>query len=433
MTTHRWIAVAVACGLVVGSAFAQTGATPGEQNAAPPVVGAGEYMRVVDGDERLMLQIAARGFVPKEGTGPKVILVGAVHIGDKAYYHELQGFLDAQDLVLFEGVKPSLGVDAAHGDAAAKVKVTKSRQRFLAVLVSRYKAEHGACPESVEVVLGQARGTVARLGRAALVDAWGNAQQYRVIQDPAVRQGFDIVSLGEDGVAGGESAGADILFSEQKPLTKDELKASGEGIQAKLANALGLEFQLAAVDYNRAAWRNSDMTVDELQEKLEASGLSGGALFSLLDGSSLSSKLVSFILSFIEGNPALAMTCKVMLVETISHSDEMLAAQAGKGGKEMAKMAAFMRVLVVDRNEVVMKDLRAVIDEEPEVKTVALFFGAGHLPDMEKRLVEEFGYERSGEQWFTGMDLDLASVPGGVAQAKQMREMMKKTIEGQRK
>ena len=156
----------------------------------------------------------------------------------------------------------------------------------------------------------------------------------------------------------------------------------------------------------------------------------------MLDGSSLSSKLIGFILKFIEGNPALAMTCKVMLVETLANAEQLMAAHAGKGGKagkERAKMAAFMRVLVIVRNETVMKDLKAVIDEEPDIKSVALFFGAGHLPDMEKRLIEDYGYMHTGEEWFTGMDLDLASVPGGAAQARQMRAMMKKMIEAERK
>ncbi len=50
------------------------------------------------------LEIAVRDYTPLSGKGPTVRLVGAVHIGEKAYYEALQARLDASDVVLFEGV-----------------------------------------------------------------------------------------------------------------------------------------------------------------------------------------------------------------------------------------------------------------------------------------------------------------------------------------
>jgi hypothetical protein len=52
---------------------------------------------------------------------PDIWLVGAVHIGSKPYYASLQKLLDQQDLVLFEGVKPSAKQlkDAEEAKAAA--------------------------------------------------------------------------------------------------------------------------------------------------------------------------------------------------------------------------------------------------------------------------------------------------------------------------
>src|SRR5580700_636954 len=50
------------------------------------------------------LQIAIRKFVPAHGKGAAVWLTGVSHIGDSNYYAALQKHLDAQRLVLFEGV-----------------------------------------------------------------------------------------------------------------------------------------------------------------------------------------------------------------------------------------------------------------------------------------------------------------------------------------
>jgi hypothetical protein len=35
-----------------------------------------------------------------------------------------------------------------------------------------------------------------------------------------------------------------------------------------------------------------------------------------------------------------------------------------------------------------------------------VFYGAGHLPDMEKRLGADFGLKREGEKWLTAWSLE---------------------------
>src|SRR5436190_5270308 len=63
------------------------------------------YMRVARPDSNtVVLQIAARRFVPAHGRGPIIWLSGASHVGESNYFAALQRHLDAQALVLFEGV-----------------------------------------------------------------------------------------------------------------------------------------------------------------------------------------------------------------------------------------------------------------------------------------------------------------------------------------
>lgn len=50
------------------------------------------------------LQVARKVFSPRNGVGPKVTLLSAVHIGEKSFYEELQSHLNKADLVLFEGI-----------------------------------------------------------------------------------------------------------------------------------------------------------------------------------------------------------------------------------------------------------------------------------------------------------------------------------------
>lgn len=53
------------------------------------------------------LRIAVRDYVPLDGAGPRLRLVGAIHIADRAFYGDIQAVLDRADCVLFEGVSES--------------------------------------------------------------------------------------------------------------------------------------------------------------------------------------------------------------------------------------------------------------------------------------------------------------------------------------
>ena len=80
-----------------------------------PGTSPGLCTRVVNvGSNLVQLQIAVRKFVPDRGKGAAVWLTGVSHIGDSNYYATLQKHLDAQTLVLYEGVSAT-----AHGSGDA--------------------------------------------------------------------------------------------------------------------------------------------------------------------------------------------------------------------------------------------------------------------------------------------------------------------------
>jgi hypothetical protein len=43
-------------------------------------------------------------------------------------------------------------------------------------------------------------------------------------------------------------------------------------------------------------------------------------------------------------------------------------------------------------------------------KRIGVFYGAGHLPDMEQRLADDFGLKRAGETWLVAWDLQRSSL-----------------------
>lgn len=418
----------LACWPAESFAQAQTQPIPQAVTAPEP-----KYIAVhesADGST-LSLQVSSRRFKPASDQGPIIQLVGVVHIGDLAYYQQLQTHLKDFDLVLFEGVKPGAAAVAIdNADDAAKVKLTKSRQRLLAIMIERYRKQNGAYPESLEGLAGKLPGSQARVVTGAMLDAWGKPFEYT--QDAGGNAGpdglpakaapsFDLVSQGNG------TPQTLVKFSQQPPLTKSErASGSGQGIQTKLAEALGLSFQLSVMDYNHASWRNSDMTIDEVQAKMAESGASADALFKMLDGSSLSGRIAGFILGIVKANPQLALMTKVMMIETLANADELMEAQTRTtdGG-----MSAFMKVIVHDRNEAVFADLEKVLADEPHMKSVAIFYGAGHLQDMEQRLLTKFGYTFESQTWFDAISVDTKDEPATAAQVKSYRKMMRQMIE----
>jgi hypothetical protein len=62
-------------------------------------------------------------------------------------------------------------------------------------------------------------------------------------------------------------------------------------------------------------------------------------------------------------------------------------------------------LLVVDRNKAALQVLKKEIAKGH--KKIAIFYGAAHMPDFQKRLADDFGLRRDSEEWLQAWDLRL--------------------------
>jgi len=60
-------------------------------------------------------------------------------------------------------------------------------------------------------------------------------------------------------------------------------------------------------------------------------------------------------------------------------------------------------LLITDRNQAAMKVFQKELAKGK--KKVAIFYGAAHMPDFEKRLKEDYGLKRDGVQWLTAWEI----------------------------
>lgn len=263
----------------------------------------------------MALATAVRSFRPARGRGPELWLVGVTHLGHRGYYGELQRLLDAQEVVLYEGVG-------------------------------------------------------------------------------ATNRAFQ------------------------------QSRRNGYSLQEALARALGLEFQLDAIAYDRPHFRNSDLTVHQLSRIMKgetrpaadvsAPGGSGAGssgahegreidlLFEVMEGSGLVGGLARVAVSLVAASPRLQAALKVAMIELLGGLPDDFA----RGRGLPADFQRLLRVLIEERNAVVLHDLSTMVRTRRPPGSVAVLYGAGHMGDLETRIARELAYRPVSERWITALEVD---------------------------
>ena len=81
----------------------------------------------------------------------------------------------------------------------------------------------------------------------------------------------------------------------------------------------------------------------------------------------------------------------------------MMAQQFEDAGGDVSLGGTINRLLVEDRNKACIKVLQQQLTAGK--KKIAIFYGAAHMPDFDKRLKEDFGMKRTESEWFSAWNL----------------------------
>ena len=116
-------------------------------------------------------------------------------------------------VVLIGGIVAFAASRILGGGDRAKANLARAQVQTLAEKVQQYEMDTGGLPPALEALVDNTGNSAGWLGPYAkageLKDPWNHAYVYRV---PGDGQAFDLVSLGKDGQAGGESVDADVKF-----------------------------------------------------------------------------------------------------------------------------------------------------------------------------------------------------------------------------
>jgi hypothetical protein len=170
-------------------------------------------------------------------------------------------------------------------------------------------------------------------------------------------------------------------------------------MQDGMSAILELQHQLDSIDYTKANFVHADMSPDEFAKAMEKRGESFMQLFFRLMGQGMAqnaakgggSNDLDLLMALFSKDRALKL--KILMAEQFNEIDGALAVLDGPEGS----------TILTDRN----KRCFDVLDKQLQdgKKKIGIFYGAAHLPDMERRLLADHGMKRESEQWLAAWNL----------------------------
>lgn len=178
-------------------------------------------------------------------------------------------------------------------------------------------------------------------------------------------------------------------------------------IQRFMKDALELHFQLDDIDYSKPNFVHADLDWETFQKMEEERGESIWGLMlqqmirEMMNPPKDQEEIgVGDLLNALS-SPDRARQLKLLIGRQFGHLEEQM---AGFGGT----------VLITDRNKACFKVLKKELAAGK--KNLAIFYGAGHMEDMEDRL-DLMGFHQTGVEWRTAWD--MTEKPGGHAAPKK--------------
>jgi general secretion pathway protein G len=140
---------------------------------------------------------------------------GGLHQG-ATYGSAMRGFSLIEIIlvvVLIGGIVAFAASRILGGGDRAKANLARAQVQTLAEKVQQYEMDTGTLPGSLDALVANPGNATGWLGPYAkpveLRDPWNHPYEYRV---PGDGQAFDLISLGKDGQAGGESVDGDVKY-----------------------------------------------------------------------------------------------------------------------------------------------------------------------------------------------------------------------------
>ncbi|MFM7073553.1 MAG: hypothetical protein ACKO38_17330 [Planctomycetota bacterium] len=198
-----------------------------------------------------------------------------------------------------------------------------------------------------------------------------------------------------------------VLYELVAPEGTRVPKGGGKGganpvsaLQKGLQTMLALEYQLEHIDYHAANFIHADMTPEEMSQSMADRKESWFQMMLRMMGQGMAQQPR-------QANGDLNLFSALFAKDRATRLKRVFAQQF----EDMEGLSAFDgpegSTLITERNK---KALR-VLDRELMAgkRRIAIFYGAGHMKDMEDRLINEFRMRRVSANWLTAWRMESVS------------------------
>ncbi|TWT98262.1 hypothetical protein [Stieleria varia] len=168
-------------------------------------------------------------------------------------------------------------------------------------------------------------------------------------------------------------------------------------MQTGMKDMLNLQYQLERIDYMAENFRHADMSPEEFSEDLERRGDAVWKMVARMMGAGLASQSsssgdVGMLFAMFSDNRSQKM--KQVMARQLIDMESVTTGINDENGEN---------TLIKGRNAKAFKILKEELDAGKE--NIAVFYGAGHLSDMAKRLEQDFQMKATKTTWLTAWDL----------------------------
>ncbi|QDV41396.1 hypothetical protein Enr13x_12340 [Stieleria neptunia] len=183
-----------------------------------------------------------------------------------------------------------------------------------------------------------------------------------------------------------------------RPEDLKERRSLVASMQTGMKDMLKLEYQLELIDYMSANFRHADMSPEEFSEDLQRRGDSVLKMIARMMGAGLATQSKSggdlgVLMALFSQDRSTAM--KNAMANQLIDMEAVTAGINDANGEN---------TLIKGRNAKAFQVLREELAAGKQ--SLAVFYGAGHLPDMAERLEKDFGMKAGKTTWLDAWDLD---------------------------
>lgn len=170
-------------------------------------------------------------------------------------------------------------------------------------------------------------------------------------------------------------------------------------MQVTMKNFLGLEFQLDGVDYKQPNFVHADLTPDEFAKSMEKRGESFTKLVFRMMGQGMAQQST---------DPARSNDFAMLGALFSSNRAQDMKRVMAQQFEELEKANSVLdgpdgSTIITERNRRAIQVLEKQLQSGKQ--RVAIFYGAAHLPDFDKRLRTQFGLKPVESRWLEAWDL----------------------------